>query len=108
MTQKIKFLSYDETPSVEGQKGIATILFMDEIILRYKLVNKKDGSGYFIASATLKAEPDGDKSNWVDAFTLERNSSKEEILSLIRAEVNGRSTGWNKPMVSKKDDGCPF
>jgi len=58
---KFKFLGFEETPSVDGQKGIATILFLDEIILRFKLVNKKDGTVFFVATATLKGEPLGDK-----------------------------------------------
>lgn len=88
---KVKFLCYEETPSVEGQKGIATVIILDEIILRFKLVNRKDGVGFFISSPNLRGNPDGEKMTWLEGHAFERNSLKEEVFTLIRDEVRNRT-----------------
>lgn len=85
---KYKFLAYEETPSIKGQKGIVTLLYDDEIVLRFKLVFKKDSEGYFIGSGTLKGEPDNGADVWHQCVEIDRRSVKAEMESFIRSNLS--------------------
>jgi len=117
MTDSIKFISYELTPSIEKQKGIATVLLDDKYIARVKIVEKKDG-GTFMAFANLQGEPDGQTKTWVNGFECDRNSDKEKLFSFIRQEINKSqsngssfqesSAGTYRGASQAMDDGCPF
>ena len=78
-----EFLDFTPTPS-EKHLGIAKVKFYGKIVLRYKIVAKKDGLGYFPTVSSYKMPtPDGSDS-YAPAFTIESNSDKEDIEQLIR------------------------
>ncbi len=98
-----KFLSFEKTPSIENQLGIVSVLIDDKWMVRFKIVNRKDGSGFFIAGGNVKGEPtEPDKTNWLDCFVPDRNSEKEELYNFIRASISKPSV--SKPSVTKPCD----
>lgn len=119
--EKYNFISFDETPSVENQLGIATIVYDDEILLRFKITPNPKG-GFYIGRSAVKGEPQGDKMVWLDSHTSERQSTKLQLEKVIRENVDralnpnsempedddifGASKGQSKE--SYKDEGVPF
>lgn len=82
-----EFIKYEPTPS-EKHMGVATVKLYGKIILRYKIVPNKDGSGYFPCAASYKMpSAPGGQDIYVSAFMLDSNSEKEELENLIRANV---------------------
>lgn len=77
----IEFLSYIPTP-LEKYLGIATVKLYGKVILRYKIVPTKDGSGHFPAPASYKAGDD-----YVHAFMLDSMSENEELKKVIMHNV---------------------
>lgn len=86
-----EFMKYDATPA-EKHLGIATVKLYGKIILRYKIVPNKDGSGYFPASASYKMSEPGRPEYYVSAFMLDSQSDNEELMNMIRANI--------KPFIS--------
>ena len=109
MSLQLEFLGFIQTPS-EKHAGIATVRVNKSIVLRFKLAQKKDGSGYFPACAAYKI-PDASGDRYIDAFMLDSRSDDEEIKSLVIREFKV----WQKkqaPSVFDKglsdDDNVPF
>ncbi len=80
-----EFKSYTPTPT-EKHLGIAEIKAYGKFMLRYKIIQKKDGQGIFPAPATYKLTEMGQE-RYVPAFTLDSNSDKEECEGIIIANV---------------------
>lgn len=102
MKPRVTLLSFTHTPAIPSQIGIATVLLLDEIIARFKAVNKKDGTGYFIAPCSIKSHEDG-KEIYLDAIAFERNSFKDEVFNLIRSHLS-KATSPAQAMPSGFDD----
>lgn len=83
---QFEFVDYTSTPT-EKHYGIVRIKAFNKIILRYKIMPKKDGSGYFPVCASYKIPIPGADDTYVSAFMLDSNSDKEELENLIRANV---------------------
>jgi hypothetical protein len=92
----IEFLSYIPTP-LEKYLGIATVKLYGKVILRYKIVPIKDGSGHFPAPASYKA---GDE--YVHAFMLDSMSENEELKKVIMHNV--KLALQAKPEVKPKEE----
>jgi hypothetical protein len=104
MTPRVKLLGFNHTPAIPNQIGIATVLLLDEVIARFKTVNKKDGSGYFIAPCSIKSHEDG-KEIYLDAIAFERNSFKDEVYNLIRSHLSkSMAPPQNTPKSGFDDD----
>jgi len=83
----IEFVRYEPTPG-ERHLGIATVKLYGKIILRYKIVPTKDGSSFFPAPASYKMPGTaGTEDRYVHAFTLDSNSEREDLETLIKAHV---------------------
>lgn len=81
----MKFLKYEKANADDKYLGIATISLYDKIVLKYKIVMKKDGTAFFPAAPSLK-QP-GTTDEYVSAFIIDSNSEKEEIEGFIRHHV---------------------
>ncbi len=81
---QIEFIKYEKAND-EKYLGIATVKLYGKILLRYKIVMNKDGSGFFPAAASYKnpAFPD----QYYSSFMLDSNSEKEEVENCIRSNV---------------------
>jgi len=83
----IEFIKYEPTPT-EKHLGVASVKLYGKIILRYKIVPNKDGSSYFATPASYKmSTPPGTPDKYCEAFMLDSNFEKEEIMSLIHENV---------------------
>ena len=83
-----EFLNYLPTPEEKYFMGIATVRLYGRIILKYKIVEKKDGTGYFVAPPNYRLPiGDGDY-KYVDAFMIDSRSEHDDLLQLVRDGVN--------------------
>lgn len=80
-----EFRGYRPTPG-EKHAGIAEVKAWGKIILRYKIIPKKDGNGFFPATASLKINESG-QDVYASAFTIDSNSDREECESVIMSNV---------------------
>lgn len=88
MTNNLEFLSFVECPG-EKYLGIATIRLNRTLVLRFKIVPKKDGSGYFPACASYKV-PDGNGGErYIEAVMFDSRSEDEDVKSFV-------ISGWKK------------
>lgn len=104
----IEFLNYLPTPS-EKHLGIATVKMYGKIILRYKIVPMKDGNGFFPTPASYKIT-DENGERYVPAFMLDSNFEKDELETLIKANIrrymtNGTSIVSNAVKTAQIDVG---
>ena len=83
---QFEFIKYEATPG-EKHLGIATVKAFGKIVLRYKIVPNKDGSGFFPASASYKMPSNGGEDVYVGAFLLDSRSDEEEMNAMVRANV---------------------
>lgn len=91
-----EFMDYVATPA-EKHHGIVRIKAFGKIVLRYKIMPKKDGSGWFPICASYKIPgPEGD--SYVSAFVLDSNSDKEDVEALIRANVKRHIVSVHAPL----------
>lgn len=99
-----EFIKYEPTPNGK-QLGIVTAKAYNKIILRLKVVSKKEGSGYFPTAPAIRL---GDDSNpiYLSAFMLDSRSDEEEFMQVIRNGI--------KPYLKEEQetqsmaDACPF
>ena len=96
----MEFIKYEATPT-EKHLGIATIKLYGKIVLRYKIVPTKDGTGYFPASASYKVTKDGEEF-YLPAFVIDSRSEEEEISRFVRQEVK------KQMKVTSVGEECPF
>ena len=87
MNQDKQFLKY---VPVVGEKhlGIAIVRWLGKIILRYKVMQSQDGSGYWVAagSAKIGVKRDG-KDNYEEWFQLDSSFDRDEMKEFILAHV---------------------
>jgi hypothetical protein len=80
-----EFCGFLPTPG-EKHIGIVKIKAFNKIVLRYKIIAKKDGNGYFPTAASYKVAMDG-QDTYVPAFILDSNSDKDDLENLIRTNL---------------------
>ena len=84
--KEYQFLKYESTPG-EKHLGVATIKAFGRIVLRYKIVPTKDGSGFFPASASYKMTSPEGEDIYLACFLIYSRSDEEEIVAFIKANV---------------------
>jgi hypothetical protein len=80
-----EFISYVKTPA-EKHLGIVTVKLYGKIILRFKIVQTKDGKSTFPNAASYKITDDSGE-RYIPAFMLDSRSEQEEVEHVIRAGV---------------------
>jgi hypothetical protein len=98
----MEFLKYEQTPG-EKHLGVATIRLWKKIILRYKIVLNKDGSGFFPASASLKLAATSDRSEtYCPSFMLDSSYEAQTVADFIKFHVksfiNPSEPAFRKPV----------
>lgn len=85
-----KFIEYIPTPQAK-QEGVAYISVnadgVGEIMLGFKVVMKKDGTGRFVADPSWKLELPGQE-EWKQWIVIDSNISKQQLHSLIKEGVH--------------------
>lgn len=113
-----EFIEYLATPNDDWMEGIATVRLYGKIILRYKIVLKKDGSGYFVAPANFRIS-EGDQNKYLDACMLDSRMEHDDLMKMIRHNVNRFMNGEPEQPVQQQQqqtgqnyqpdlDSCPF
>lgn len=99
---KFEFVSYDPTPG-EKHLGIVTITYLGKMLLRYKIMPNKEGSGFYPLMASYKL---GDQ--YVTAFMLDSNIEKSELDNFIREKVKQVILKEAVPRVESCGGELPF
>lgn len=85
MNPIVEFIKYEKAGSDEKYLGIATVKYLGKIILNYKVVMKKDGSGYFPTVGSYKNPQDS--TQFLGWFLIESNFEIQEIENCIRKNI---------------------
>jgi len=86
-------LKFEKTPEAK-HIGIVHVRLFNKVILRYKVIENKDGSGYFVAPPSYKRD-DGDNQKWVTWFMLDSQVFSEEVEDVIRENLSKLKGGSN-------------
>lgn len=89
----VRFIDYIPTPFTKFE-GVAyvgvTVESLGEIMLGFKVIQRKDGSGIFFGEPTWKLETNqGDE--WKPWTMIDSNIAKERLFTLIRQNINKKS-----------------
>ena len=90
----------------EKHMGIAVVKAFNAIVLRYKIIMRKDGKGFFPGAPCYKI---GD--SWIPALDIDSKQLSDEVAGLIRSEVDKRLKGQKVPhkiYSEESHDGLPF
>lgn len=110
-----EFVSYQETAN-EKHLGIVTVKVYGKILLRFKWVQKKDASGCFASTPSLKVV-DEEGERYIPSVIIDSRSDEDEVNSCIR---KGIAASKAKPVAPKmatqasvfegepQQDECPF
>lgn len=121
---QFEFMEYTPTPN-EKHLGIVKVKCWGKIVLRYKIVQKKDGNGFFPVAASYKMSSSDGEDNYVNAFALDSNSDKEDLENLIKSSIKrylspqatqaqtaqvmpGLGAFAAAPAATAESDGLPF
>lgn len=99
-----EFIKFEPTPD-HKYLGIVTAKAYGKIILRFKVVAKKEGGGYFPTAPAIRQ---GDEANpvYLSAFLVDSRSEEEELLQVIRSGIKPYLSGDQKdPSIESP---CPF
>jgi hypothetical protein len=98
MQDQIEVLKFEETPESK-HIGVAHIRLFKQVVLRYKVIENKDGSGFFIVPPSYKREFDGQE-KWNQWFMLDSQVFSEEVQDAIRLYVTrlfSQKTAYKAP-----------
>lgn len=117
MNEDIEILKFEETPD-QKFLGVATVRLFRAVVLRYKVVEKNDGSGYFITAPSYKREFEDGSNKWTVWHMLDSQVFSEEVQDQIRAYVNkltsskgaNQQSAFSQPsqVMQGQSDDVPF
>ena len=84
-----RFIDFVKTPTAK-QMGVVYVglqTAIGEIMLGFKVVEKKDGSGYFFGEPTWKFDERGIE-EWKPWIMIDSNIAKDQLFSFLRENVN--------------------
>lgn len=87
MSQDVEILKFELTEDLKFF-GIATVRLFRSVVLRYKVVENKDGSGFFVVPPSYKREFQDGTDKWTPWFMLDSMVFNEEVQDMIREYVN--------------------
>lgn len=82
--EKFEFVSFEPTPS-EKHVGILTVRIRGPVVMvvRYKIVQKKDGSGHFPTVASYKMPNRNQTDEYDECFMLDSRSDHDQMTKFI-------------------------
>lgn len=84
-----EFISYVATPNEQYFSGIATVKLYGRLIAKYKVVDKKDGSGYFIAPPNYRVtDPLSGDAKYIDAIMIDSKMENDDLQAMMRQCIN--------------------
>jgi len=95
MNQDVEILKFELTEDLKFF-GIATVRLYRSVVLRYKVVENKDGTGFFVVPPSYKREFSDGTDKWTQWFMLDSMVFNEELQDMIREYVNRWITANSK------------
>lgn len=80
-----EFIKYIPTPT-ENYIGIAEVFICGKFTQLFKIIPRKDGSGFFPASTSIKTKENGNDV-YLHSFEIDSNKEKEALNSFIISNV---------------------
>lgn len=102
-----KFLNFIPQKNDPKCFGVAEILAFDKIVLRYKIIPRKDNSGYFPATSSIKVVEFGQE-KYINAFTIDSNYENQQIVDLVMKNVKSHMGGNSQNNIPQSSDEFPF
>lgn len=105
-----EFINYLETPDEKYFMGIACVRLYGKIVLKYKIVERKDGSSFFIAPPSYRLPlPNSEDFKYIDAFMIDSRMEHEELQDFIRSHVDKHmnSHSVNQPQQQQQQPPPP-
>ena len=104
-----EFMNYTPTPGDKYHLGIISIRYLRKIILNYKIVPKKDGSGTFFAVQNYPIEENGEK-KYKPAFMLDSRGDEEQCQDFLRTQMKQFSalSASKVQSVGQSNEDLPF
>jgi len=92
----------------EHCKAVVEVMAFDKLVLRFKIVARKDGNGHFPCTANIKVAEYGEE-RWTPSFALDSNYEREElnreILKAYKTHINGpQASIYDKPTRNTPED----
>jgi hypothetical protein len=100
MTQ-YEFLGYKATPTDLYMLGVASVRLYGKVVLRYKHVKTKDGTGDFFTSPSYSVAEDGEK-KYMQAFMLDSRSDEESLMDFVRKHAKAAIANSRNPMPTQE------
>lgn len=82
-----QFISYEKTPEDNLQLGIVTIMAFGKIQLKFKHMNKKDGSGTYFASASIPKTFNFQK-QYEDCIVIDSRIENSDLMDYLRKSIS--------------------
>lgn len=82
-----EFISYEKTPEDGLQLGIATIMACGKLMLKYKHMQNKDGSGTYFAASSVCTTTNGQK-QYTDSVMIDSRHENEMLMNLLRQSIS--------------------
>lgn len=82
-----EFISYEQTPNDDLQRGIATIL-MNDLLIRFRHMQKKDGAGDYFASPSVSIKDSAGNRKYMDGIEIDSRSKQALLMEFIRKNVH--------------------
>ena len=87
---QFEFLDYTPTPNDKyGMIGFCTVRLYGKVILKYKKVKQKNGSGEFFASPSYSIDNgNGEDKKYVNTHFLDSRADEEMLMNFMRDKVH--------------------
>lgn len=108
--EKFEYLGFTPTPA-EKHEGIAEIKINGPVVvvLRYKIVARKDGKGYFPACAGYKMPNRPEGSEYDEAFMIDSRTDNDNIIKTILSHFHEEKRRTSAPSVFETENSkVPF
>ena len=83
-----EFKSYTPTPTDQYMLGIAKVKLYGKIVVNFKHVKTKDGSGSFFCTNNYTLTDAGGEKKYLSCFQLDSRDDEEILMEIIRDGVN--------------------
>lgn len=94
----VKFLGFERSREDEKHLGVATVIYDDKILLRYKVVQTEQG-GVFVTAPSYKDPGE----QWQKWFVIDSNIAQEQIIKIVKENI-GNSPSVPASSESPVDD----
>lgn len=107
----IEVLKIEETPELDSKNcvAIAHVRLGGQIILKFKVVRKKDGSGMFLSVPSYKREIPGNET-WSQWYMIDSNYLQDQVREAVLNQMFSaqKSAAPTYKATAQNEDDLPF